>query len=131
MITSSLVSYLLDYTPITDLVGQAIQPPPAPANLNDYPCVTYQVASYVLEYAGNGSIGVSQSRIIYNCFGTSYLQAASIAQALIAVLSGYTGDLPDGTRVFLIEIVNMEDSYVDDSRTIYKTSVHAMVQFAD
>jgi hypothetical protein len=127
---NGLVAYLLTQTPITALVGQTIQPPPAPANLSDYPCITYQVVSYVPQYTEDGPIGVSDSRVVFNCFATTYLQATTLAQLVITALSGYSGTLPDGTNVFLATIVNLNDQYVDAARTLYRSSVHVMVQFA-
>jgi Protein of unknown function (DUF3168) len=131
MLLTGLVSYLLEQTAITSVVGQAIQPVPAPANLSDYPCITYQSPSYVPGYAGDGPIGVTETRVIYNCLAPSYLAARTLAQSVANSLSGFTGDLPDGTQVFLIKILNAVDGFVDDTRTMYSVMVHAWVQFAE
>jgi hypothetical protein len=108
------------------------------------------------EYGNDGPIGVSKSRVVFDCFAQRYLDARTLALTVADALSGFgieaelasefgeggfgdggygtipgnNGILPDGTQVFLIEIVNVVDGYVDGSR-IYRTSVHAMVQYAE
>jgi hypothetical protein len=156
MLTNGLVSYLLAQTPITAIVGTGIQPVPAPEDLTDYPCITYQMVSYSTEYANDGPVGVSKSRVVFDCFAARYLDAQTLALTVATALSGFgieaaissefgsggfgeggygtipgsNGILPDGTQVYLIEIANIVDGYVDGSR-IYRTSVHALIQYAD
>jgi hypothetical protein len=134
MLTTGIVQYLLTQTVITDIVGDAIQPIPAPVDLSGYPCITYQQASDVPEYALQGSVGLSASRIVLDCLAPinpgGYLVARTLALAVKAALSGYAGTLPDGTRIWVTEVVNVQDSY-DDSAFLARSSVHAMVTYAD
>ena len=123
MITG-LIAYVVAQT------GLTVQPPPAPANLAEYPVVTYQVASYATDYTNEGAINVASARVIFNAFSTTYLQASNMAQLILSVLSGYTGTLTDGTHIFDSTIVGIEDQYVDASQTLYRTSVHTMIQYA-
>lgn len=130
MVETGLVSYLLGQSSITSLVGTSIQPLPAPESLTDYPCITYQVASYTAGYSAQGLTGWAQKRIVYNCWATTYLQAHTIFDAVRAALSGYQGTLSDGTDVFFTECANGEDYFESDSR-LYRASLHTLVQYGE
>ena len=130
MITNGIVALLNATTAITAICGNNIQPIPAPDDLADYPCVTYQVASDVSQYSLTNEAGPTQSRIVFTCIATSYLTARSLALAIKGALTSYTGTLPDGTFVNDTEIVNMQDGFDDGSR-LSTTSVHAMFYYAD
>ena len=129
MLTNGLVASLLANSAVSAIVGTRIQPIPAPEDLSQYPCVTYQVASDVSGYTLTGTDGVTTSRIIFDCFGLRYLDARTLALAIKAALTAYRGTLPDGTEVFETQIVNMVDAWDDGSR-ISRTSVHAVLQYA-
>ena len=126
MITG-LVAYLLAQPSLTAITSQ-VAPVPL-LETTPLPAITFQQVSYTTGYSPQPD-GVSKSRMVFDCFGASYADAANLAQAVKAVLSGYNGTLTDGTLVYLIEIVNVADAYVDHSR-IYRTSVHAMVMYAE
>src|ERR1700685_4214948 len=85
----------------TALIGTgatSIRPIPAPEDLANYPCITYQTVSYVADYTVQGNSGWAQKRIVYNCWGASYLITKKIQEALRLILTGYEGILTDGTR---------------------------------
>jgi hypothetical protein len=129
MLITDLVSYLQQQSSITALVGQRIQPVPAPEDLTQYPCLTFQIASYLPEYTMDGSIGLAQYRIVFDCFGLRYLDAANLSSAIVASLSGFTGTIGT-THVWNCEIVNQQDHFQDGAR-LYRTSVHALLQIAE
>ena len=130
MLTNGVVAYLLTQTAITAVVGQCIQPIPAPEDLSQYPLITYQSPSDVSENANDGPVGVANSRIVFDCKALRYLDARNLALAVKAALNGYSGMLPDGTRVFLAESVNLVDRWEDGSR-ISCTAVHVLFQYKD
>lgn len=130
MITNGLVSYLLSQSALTAICGTRIQPIPAPEDLSQYPCITYQVASDVSGYTLTGTDGVTTTRVIFNCFASRYLDARNLALAVKAALTAYRGTLPDGSIVYETQIANMTDAFESGSR-ISKTSVHAVIQYAD
>ena len=130
MLETDLVSYLSGQSSITSLVGTNIQPLPAPENLAEYPCITFQVASYLPGYSTTGMTGWAQKRIVYNCWATAYLQAHTILEALRTVLTGYQGTLPNGTKVFFIECANGEDYFESESR-LYRATLHTLVQYSE
>jgi hypothetical protein len=130
MLTNGVVAYLLTQTAITAIVKQSIQPIPAPEDLSQYPLITYQSPSDVSENANDGPLGVATSRIVFDCKALRYLDARNLALAVKAALNGYSGTLPNGTRVFLAESVNLVDRWEDGSR-ISCTAVHVLFQYKD
>ena len=130
MLTNGVVAYLLTQTAITAIVNQSIQPIPAPEDLSQYPLITYQSPSDVSDNANDGPVGVATSRIVFECKALRYLDARNLALAVKAALNGYSGTLPNGTRVFLAESVNLVDRWEDGSR-ISCTAVHVLFQYKD
>ena len=142
MLTTGLVQYLLTQIDVTYLIaqGNAIQPIPAPAQMTDtagnplYPCITVQMASDVPDYTLTGTAGLSTTRIVFDCLAQQnpggYLVARNLALAVKAALSGFQGILPDGTEVFMAEVVNVVDLYSPDAMLSH-CSVHVMVTYSD
>lgn len=134
MLTNGLVAYLLEQSAITSIVGTAIQPIPAPADMSGYPCITYQMASDVPEYTLTGTAGLSTTRIVFDCLAPfnpgGYLIARSMALAVKAALSGFEGNLPDGTKVFIAEVVNVTDNF-DNDALLSRSTVHVSVVYSD
>jgi hypothetical protein len=130
MLTNGVVAYLLAQGPVTSIVNQRIQPIPAPEDLSQYPLITYQSPSDVSDNANDGPVGVATSRIVFECKALRYLDARNLALAVKAALNGYSGTLPNGTRVFLAQSVNLVDRWEDGSR-ISCTAVHVLFQYKD
>jgi hypothetical protein len=137
MLTDGLVAYLNAQVLIPSIVGDRIQPIPAPDDMAQYPLITYMGASYKDEYANEGSVGVSTQRIVFDCLALRYHDARTLALALKdafealceAVNAGIGAAyvLPDGTRVFNAETGNLIDRWQDGSR-VSCTSVHLLIQ---
>ena len=135
MLTTGIVNLLLQQTAITNVVagGNAVMPIPAPVDMSQYPCITYQVASdHPEEYTLNGPADVNQARIVFDCLAPynngGYLVARGLALAIKQALSGYSGTLSDGTRVLVAEIVNATDSFQNDA-LLNRSSVHVMFTY--
>lgn len=130
MLTNGVVAHLLEQPPFSTVVGNRIQPIPAPEDLSQYPLITYQSPSDVSDNANDGPVGVATSRIVFDCKALRYLDARNLALAVKAALNGYSGTLPNGTRVFLAQSVNLVDRWEDGSR-ISCTAVHVLFQYKD
>ena len=136
MLTTGIVSLLLAQISITSLLAgnNAIQPIPAPVDQSGFPCITYQQVSDVPDYTVDGTVGMSHSRIVFDCLAPQnpggYLIARSIALAVKAVLSGYQGKLSDGTQVFFAEVVNLTDNF-DSDAMLSRSSVHVLLTYSD
>jgi len=130
MLPEGLVTYLLAQPTVTAIIGDRLQPNPPPEQVDSttYPCVAYTVPSDVpQERALDGSYGGLQMRIVFDCFGLRFLDAANLARAVNAVLDGFIGTLPDGTVCSPIEATL--SSRFDDGSRIYCWSVHAIVHY--
>ena len=92
------------------------------------------MASDVPEYTLTGTAGLSTARLVLDCLAPlnpgGYLVARNIALAVKQALSGYQGTLPDGTRVWIAEVVNVVDLFAPDA-FLSHTSVHLMVAYLD
>jgi hypothetical protein len=134
MLTTGLVAFLLEQTPITAIVGNAIQPIPAPSDLSLFPCITYQMASDVPEYTLTGTAGLSRARIVLDCLAPfnpgGYLVSRNLALAVKSAISGYEGTFPDGTQVFIAEVVNVTDNF-DNDAMLSRSSVHVLFVYSD
>jgi len=132
MLIDGIRALLLTRSAITSVVGDHIQPIPAPSDLSLYPLITYQSPSDVSQNAGDGPVGVAEMRIIFDCLALDYATARKLAQVLKAILNSYSGVLPDSesTRVYLAESANLADRWEDGSQ-IYCTSFHALITYGD
>jgi hypothetical protein len=132
MLVQGAVALLNSTANVSAIANGNIMPIPAPADLSDYPCITYQTASDVSTYAITDPVatGITKSRIVFTCIAADYANARTLAQAVKQTLSGYRGTLSDGTQVLMTEIVNMADGFDDGSR-LSTTAVHAMFTYLD
>jgi hypothetical protein len=128
MLIEGLVARLIANAAVLAIVGDAIQPEPAPEDLSLYPLITYKVASDVTTYNMQGEDGLVTSRVIFTCHGVRYGDARLLALAVKPVLSNFAGTLSDGTVIDGIEIANISDGFDDGSR-VYRTAVHAMCRY--
>jgi len=98
-----------------------------------YPCASYQVISEVPSYLLSGASPLNQIRLQVDTWSgglqsASYASAKAVQAALRAVLEGYRGTLPDGTRVAAIFVDSARDLYEDDARS-YRTTTDYMIHF--
>jgi len=130
MLVEGLVALLNADSEVTTICGDRIMPIPAPDDLSQYPCVTYQVASGTTSYTFTNPTGVVDSRVVFTCIAADYGNAKTLARALMQALSGYRGTLQDGTLVYFTEIANVQDGFDDGSR-LSTTAVHALVTYLE
>ena len=132
MLIDGIRALLLTQSAITSVIGNRIQPIPAPVDLSQYPLITYQSPSDISQNAGDGPVGVAEMRIVFDCLAQDYATARTLAQSLKAILNSYSGVLPDSesTRVYLAESANLADRWEDGSK-IHCTSFHALITYGD
>jgi hypothetical protein len=132
MLTAGVVAYLNAQASIAEVVGDRIQPIPAPDDILAFcPGITYQSPSDVSENANDGPVGIAASRIVFDCLASRALDARNLALAVKATLNGFgPAALPDGTYVESAESVSIADRFDDGSR-IYCTSVHVLFRYRD
>lgn len=131
MLESGLRSQILTITGVVNVAGQRIYPLTAPEDLTLYPCITTATASYVPAYTVNpGSLGLATKRIVLNVFAADYSDVRAIVEAIRSSLSGFQGNLPDGTLVHSIRIANSQDFFEDDPR-LFRSSLHLLVTYQE
>ncbi|MGA2650418.1 MAG: hypothetical protein ABSF28_07835 [Terracidiphilus sp.] len=118
-LTNGIVAYLLTQPAVTDIVGDSIQPIPAPVEATLFPCIAYQVVSDITDYDISEPIGMAHARVLFSCLASfgpgSYLTAHSLGLAVKAAFSGYMGTLPGGPKVWFAEVVNVTDLFNPDA----------------
>lgn len=129
MLIEGTVALLNANAQVTSICGNSIMPIPAPDDLSDYPAIVYQVASDVSTYSFTNPT-VINSRVVFNCIAQEYGTARTLALTVKEIFSGYRGRLPDGTLVFMTQIVNMVDGFVGGPR-LSTISVHALYTYSD
>jgi hypothetical protein len=134
MLTTGIVQYLLTQSSVTSSIagGNAIQPLPSPTDPSQYPCIVYQQVSETPDYSLTGNIGLAHSRVVFDVLAPQaqggYLTAKTIALAVKQTFDGYEGTLPDGTRVFISEVVSVQDGFQADA-LLSRTTVHVMFHY--
>jgi hypothetical protein len=98
----------------------------------DWPCASYQLISDVPDYLLRG-VGIEVRRLQVDSWSggpvsASYLAVKNIDAAIRAVLEGFSGELPDETRVAGIFVINSHDGYEQDARA-YRTTTDYRIHF--
>jgi hypothetical protein len=90
-----------------------------------YPCLTFQCVATVQgsfsEYTLDNTT-VRGKRVQIDSYAATYPDTKSLMEAVAVVLDGFTGQLPDGTRVLGVFKI-LEVDYFDTSHRIFRTSV--------
>lgn len=99
MIESGLVSLLRATVPITTLVGTRIYAVLVPADAT-YPCISYTAMGKP------PAVNIDRSaeefkRVQIDCWGRTFAEVKNIQVQLHALLDGFQGSCPDGTKVSL------------------------------
>ena len=81
------------------------------------PAIMYRIVGGNSEPTFDTS-GMQRVRIEFNCFGESYLQAATVRERLRVLLNGYVGLLSDGTYAQNIDLIQTMDGFQDEARQI-------------
>ena len=130
MLEVGLRSYLLEQSAICGVIGDRIHPIPAPEDLSKYPCVTFKEISHLGSYTNDGPTGWNQQRLLYQCRAASWLQARQLRDLLKAALEAFSGQLSEGTSVFLIEVENADQFYDSDMR-MHCSGLYVLVQYGE
>jgi hypothetical protein len=117
MLEQGLVALLTANAGVIALVAARIYPVQGPPDNPTYPYITYQdIPAAPADYAFDGS-ELDTRRVQFAYWGTAYCDGANIMIAVRNVLSGYSGTLPDGTRVLFAKHLNWLNNFDVDSRS--------------
>jgi hypothetical protein len=88
---SALYSLITGSAGFSNLASARLYPVFIPQDIA-LPAAAYQVISRISFVAHDGATGISQSRVQFDCDGTTYAAAKQLAEALVTILNGYRGD---------------------------------------
>jgi hypothetical protein len=126
MLESSVYSYLLTYSGLTALISNRIYPIVLPTPPT-YPSITYQKISGTDELVMGRDDGISECRIQYDCWASSYGSAKTVAAQVKKALQNYIG-IMNGTTTHCIQLVNEMDSYTSN---VFRTTLEFEFQYQE
>ena len=94
------------------------------------PAATYQRISTKALYTLDDRVNFTQVRLQIDTWAGTYSQAKDLHEAINGVLDNFSGDLPDGTHVYGIQLFTCNDLYESEAR-IYRVTADYMIQLAD
>lgn len=129
MLEAGLESLLRADTTFAALVGTRIYPVQGPPSNPTYPYVVYQNApSPATAYTFEGR-RLQDKTIQFDVYARTYKEGKVIFAAIEGVLSGFSGLLPDGTRVLFATQVNEMDNFDKDQRS-YRSVCEYQIQYS-
>lgn len=111
---------------ITSLIGAALYPVLLPETTT-YPALTFQVTSASSDFTLDRA-AVQTKRIQFDSWGSTYSDCKTLSAAVGNLLDGFSGALPDGTRVLICESSIEIDWYETNSR-VYRTTNEYIFKF--
>lgn len=93
------------------------------------PAATYQRISTVTLNTMTSNVALTQVRMQFDTWAKSYADARSLASAIISVLEGYSGTLPNGVYIANVALDSQIDLYESTAR-LYRNSVDFLIWFS-
>jgi hypothetical protein len=126
MIEAGFITLLLNEPSISALVGANIKPLILPTN-SPIPAITYQIVG------GQSTptlttIGLQKIRVQLDCWGESYLHAATVRSALIKFLNLRSAALSDGTYLQSAQLIQPLD-FFDEGGELYRCGCEFYLYF--
>lgn len=115
IIEESLVAKLLATAAVTALVGARIEPLVLSQGAT-LPAIVYQRISGPRVRSHSGPSGLAHPRIQFTCWGSTYLQAKSVAKALRQTFDGFK-DLAASPAIGGLFVENDLDDYEEETQT--------------
>lgn len=101
MIATNLYTFLNAQAGITALITTRIYPLKLPQSVV-LPCLSFQLVSEPREYTLDKA-SIPNALVQFDCWGTTYLEANTLADALATVLDAYTGAVGSITSLGFIQ----------------------------
>ena len=124
MLEAGIVQLLLASEGVTDLVSDRVWPVKAPTDQPVYPYCVYRDITSGHELTLD-SIEAGHKLIQFDVFASLYGDCKSVLKALRDVLVGFSGNLPDGTRVLIATRGNEMDNFDYDGQKVY----HSLAEY--
>lgn len=129
MIESGLQSLITASSRFASLASTRLYPVLLPED-SPLPAATYQRISTKALYTLDARVNVTQVRIQFDTWASTYADAKNLMAAINTAIDNYSGDLPDGTHIFGVQLYSCTDLYEQAAR-IYRVTADYMIQYAD
>jgi hypothetical protein len=106
---SGLVAHLMADGDVADLIGSRLYPLRVPQDVV-LPAVVYQVITDIEEHTHDGPSGLVQARMQMTYHGSTYSEAKSVKDAILASIDGFSGTM-GSTAVASVESQAASDSW--------------------
>lgn len=128
MIESGIHKLIVTDPRFADIADSRLYPILLP-NDSPLPAATYQAISIKALYVLDARVNFDQLRFHVDTWGKTYGHAKDLASAVVKVLDGFSGALPDGSHVFGTQLRNSTD-YYEHEALIYRVLIEFDIQFA-
>lgn len=138
MLQAGLKSYITGDASISSLIGTSSSrrdqtsgyfAVSAPEN-SDMPAIVASQISRSSNHTLDGPMALQPTRIQFSCLGIDYDDAKFLARALIKLMVGFNGLLPDGTRVDYCSLALEIDGF-EEQAGVFNCPVDLEFLFAD
>lgn len=127
-IATDLRTFLLADATLTTLISTRLYPGVLPQN-PILPAMTYQWISGPRFHSTDGPSGLSNPRIQFDCWASTYLEAETVFTALRKRLDGYQG-MAGSSRIQAAFLESERDEYEDEAR-LYRRSADFFVWYEE
>jgi hypothetical protein len=128
MIQAALRSVLINDPTVLGLVGSRVYPVHAVQDPT-FPFITFQLISAERELTHSGGLPVNNAIFQFSCWGSTALQAHSVARALISKMQALKATV-GSDKIHLARIVN-EVEYYDLDAITYSVAVDINVTYSE
>lgn len=128
MLEEGIYGLLTGTDAVEAIVGTRITPVLLPPD-QCLPAVTYQLIFERHLYALDGEVNLYEKRLQFDVWANTWRKARTAAEAVEAVLNGYSGVLPGGIRVYGVQVISKSDGYESSAR-IFRVMTEYAVQYA-
>src|SRR5262249_816137 len=129
MIEAGIVSLLRADSQLSALLAGRIFAVVLPPETETFPALTYQVVSGASDWSLDRS-KFDEKRIQFDAWGVRYGDCKAVLKQLGIILDGFSGALPDGTRVISAFSGVTIDNFESDGR-IYRSLTEFIFQFVE
>ena len=108
---------------LRDLIGDRLYYDAPRSNKSAFPYVAFFEVSLVTDHNLQGTSGLRENRIQFDCYGSTRIQAREIRERLLALFDGYRGPLMSGAVNILCAVLSNQRSDFDHNEKIYSYGI--------
>lgn len=128
MLEFGLQHLITSSSTFTALASTRLFPVLLPEN-ESLPSATYQLITTRAQYALDGRVNFTQSRVQFDTWANDYVSAKNLMAAINAAIDNFSGDLSEGTHVYGVQLLTSGDLFEADAN-IYRCTADYVIQHA-